>query len=93
MSYLLDKHVWQAAEYHENSSAQKEAALHLLQFCKFRKNDHVLDIGCGDGKITALIACKVKQGRVLGIDISQEMINFAQEAFSKNQFSNLLFFS
>jgi len=84
-------HTWQAAEYHENSSAQKEAALRLLRFCKFRENDHVLDIGCGDGKITALITDKVKQGHVLGIDISPEMINFAQETFSKDQFSNLAF--
>lgn len=40
----------------------------------------VLDIGCGDGRLTAEIARRVPRGRVLGIDSSPEMIAAAREA-------------
>ena len=39
----------------------------------------VLDIGCGSGWATRLLADYASQGRVTGIDISDEMIRVAQE--------------
>jgi trans-aconitate 2-methyltransferase len=36
--------------------------------------DHVLDLGCGDGALTALLASRVPNGLVLGIDSSPSMI-------------------
>lgn len=45
----------------------------------------VLDIGCGDGKISSLIA--EKAGSVVGIDISPSMIEFAKKQYgSENLF-------
>ncbi len=84
-------HIWQADEYHQHSSVQHEAANQLLQRIKFRGDEHILDVGCGDGKITATITVLVPNGTVLGIDISQEMINFARNTFLKDLHSNLLF--
>ncbi len=49
----------------------------------------VLDVGCGDGKITAAIARAVPNGQVIGIDISPSMITFAKEKYSGD--SNLRF--
>lgn len=40
-------------------------------------HERVLDIGCGDGKVTAEIAARLPQGTVLGIDKSAEMIALA----------------
>jgi trans-aconitate 2-methyltransferase len=39
----------------------------------------VLDVGCGDGTVTARIADRVPRGSVLGIDPSTRMIAFARE--------------
>jgi trans-aconitate 2-methyltransferase len=39
--------------------------------------ERVLDIGCGDGKITAEIAARVPRGSVVGVDSSHDMIAFA----------------
>jgi ubiquinone/menaquinone biosynthesis C-methylase UbiE len=49
----------------------------------------VLDIGCGNGWATRLMAEQAEQGRVVGIDISDEMVDLARE--SSDGFSNLEF--
>src|SRR5258708_4279022 len=37
----------------------------------------VLDVGCGSGWATRILAGKAKRGHVIGIDISDEMIRLA----------------
>ncbi len=85
------EHVWQAEEYRSNSSTQSIAATDLLQYIKLKGDEKVLDVGCGDGKITATIANYLQSGSVLGIDISPEMIVFAKKTFPKDRYSNLTF--
>jgi trans-aconitate methyltransferase len=41
----------------------------------------VLDIGCGEGRATALIAERLPKGSVLGVDKSASMIALAKERF------------
>ena len=43
-----------------------------------KQTDHVLEIGCGNGAVTKLIAEKVKNGTVTGLDISSESISAAK---------------
>lgn len=54
----------------------------------FGEEDKVLDVGCGDGKITRLIAKQVPRGIVMGLDISEKMLAHASSSFSAD---NLLF--
>lgn len=84
-------HVWPAKEYHHHSSAQMNAAMQLLTHIRFKGNERIIDVGCGDGKITAKLASFVPSGSVLGIDLSSNMIDFAKDTFSKDNFSNLNF--
>ena len=49
----------------------------------------VLDVGCGSGWATRLLAGKAKRGRVVGIDISDEMIRIARD--SSTDYSNAEF--
>ena len=84
-------HVWQAEKYHNHSGVQKEAAHHLLDQLNLIGNEVVLDIGCGDGKITLEIAERVRKGLVYGTDLSKEMIDFAQKTFESKK-DNLIFF-
>jgi len=51
----------------------------------------VLDIGCGDGKVTAEIACSLPKGGVTGVDSSPEMIRFACDHFPRSEYRNLSF--
>jgi len=51
----------------------------------------LLDVGCGEGKITAEIAARLPRGQALGVDNSAEMIRLAQEEFPRQKFPNLSF--
>ncbi|MCK5217701.1 MAG: methyltransferase domain-containing protein [Methanosarcinales archaeon] len=82
---------WNAKEYANFSAEQQKWAEELLSKLALKGNERVLDIGCGDGKITAGIAQLLPEGSVLGIDNSKEMIRFAKENFPLEQFTNLTF--
>ncbi|PYS69731.1 MAG: hypothetical protein DMF69_15960 [Acidobacteria bacterium] len=49
----------------------------------------VLDVGCGSGWATRLIAEKAHEGNVMGIDIADEMVQLAAE--SSSSFENVEF--
>lgn len=82
---------WDAADYEKYSSPQHQWARDVLRAIDFVGDECVLDIGCGDGKVTAELAAFVPQGSVLGIDSSDEMIQFARERFPTSHFPNLQF--
>jgi len=82
---------WDPADYHASSSAQKEWADELLAKLSLAGDERVLDLGCGDGKVTARIADELPGGTVVGVDLSQEMIEFAREHFPREEHPNLSF--
>lgn len=73
---------WNASGYQSVSSLQEAIATEQLARLTLGKHDRILDIGCGNGKITAAIADRVPQGSVLGVDASQNMIAFAQKNYA-----------
>jgi trans-aconitate 2-methyltransferase len=82
---------WNAAAYAANSSVQQNWARELITRLHLRGDEHVLDLGCGDGKVTAEIARAVPRGRVLGVDAAPEMIAFAKKTFPPAKTANLKF--
>ena len=82
---------WNPADYAANSSSQQAWARELIARLKLRGDEHILDVGCGDGKVTAEIARAVPKGLVTGIDASPEMIRFARETFPPSKHANLAF--
>jgi len=82
---------WDAKEYHRSSSQQQKWAIELIGKLKLKGNERVLDIGCGDGKVTAEIARSLTRGSIIGIDSSQEMIRFAQDNYLEKNVQNLSF--
>ena len=71
---------WNPADYAQNSSAQFIWAQELIGKLALKGSEHLLDIGCGDGKITAHLAGLLEKGQAIGIDASPEMIVFAQQS-------------
>ncbi|MGZ4911398.1 MAG: class I SAM-dependent methyltransferase, partial [Halobacteriota archaeon] len=86
---MTDK--WDPEDYHKHSYPQYAFALGLVKRLELRGHERILDIGCGDGKITAELAARVSHGSVLGIDNSAEMILFAQNMFPRSVYPNLSF--
>jgi trans-aconitate methyltransferase len=70
-------HKWDPEGYQKSSSAQFGWAMNLISGLKLNGRERILDIGCGDGRITAHLADLVSEGRVLGVDLSAEMIGYA----------------
>jgi trans-aconitate 2-methyltransferase len=66
-------HVWDATDYRANSRAQLALAQEFLTRIAIPPEARVLDIGCGDGKVTALI----RAASVTGCDRSPEMVALA----------------
>ncbi|MDD4651388.1 MAG: hypothetical protein PHQ34_04070 [Methanothrix sp.] len=61
---------WNPRDYERNSSAQERAAEAVIARLILRGDEHILDIGFGDGKITARMAALVTQGWVTDVDSS-----------------------
>jgi trans-aconitate 2-methyltransferase len=82
---------WNATEYARRSGLQQTMAEEVLALLDLEGSERVLDVGCGDGKITAEIAARVPRGSVVGVDASQDMISFASSHFSPTVRPNLRF--
>lgn len=77
--------------YFHNSELQRQWAWELLGKLQFEGNENILDFGCGDGKVSAELARLLPKGKVTGIDISSEMLAFANRKFPSGIYPNLLF--
>jgi trans-aconitate 2-methyltransferase len=82
---------WNATEYARRSGLQQTMAEEVLALLDLEGSERVLDVGCGDGKITAEIAARVPRGTVVGVDASQDMISFASSHFGPTVRPNLRF--
>jgi trans-aconitate 2-methyltransferase len=82
---------WNAADYAANSVIQQTWARELIAKLNLRGNEQILDVGCGDGKITAEIARGLSRGSATGVDASPQMIEFARRTFPAEKFPNLEF--
>ena len=49
-------YVWNAEDYAKHSSSQYKWAKELIPKLKLMGSEALLDIGCGDGKVTATLA-------------------------------------
>ena len=82
MAYEFDGRKYESASAH-----QKEWGMKIIEELDLRGTEAVLDLGCGDGTLTARIAGLVPRGEVVGIDASQGMIDVAR----KKEAGNLCF--
>ena len=68
---------WDVQQYQESASFVPQLGTPLLQLLAPQKQEKILDLGCGDGKLTLEI--KNYGCEVVGIDSSIEMVNAAQK--------------
>ncbi len=70
---------WNADEYHRLSAPQFLWGQRVLSELHLRGDECVLDAGCGTGKLTRLLLQNVPRGRVVGLDVSRNMVLHAQQ--------------
>lgn len=88
---MNNKYRWDAQDYAKHSSAQQTWARELIVKLNLAGDEDVLDLGCGDGKVTAEIAACVPNGSVVGVDNSDSMIESAQTEYPNTKYPNLSF--
>ena len=83
-------YTWNAEDYKKHSSGQKLWADELLAKLELNGSEKVLDLGCGDGKITVELAKLLPNGSVIGGDYSPAMIELAKSQY-EDKLANLSF--
>ncbi len=69
---------WDGKYYSNNSEWQFRIATNSLNYMQFPTNAKILDIGCGDGRVTQYLADLFPHSTILGLDSSQSMLTTAQ---------------
>lgn len=82
---------WNPELYSSNSCPQKNWGHELLAKLDLKGNERILDVGCGDGKLSAEIANCLPEGSMLGIDLSESMLTFAKIHYPPERFPSLSF--
>ncbi len=72
------------SRYRAASAHQQEWGARLIDELTLTGNEDILDIGCGDGSLTASLAEAVPDGSVVGIDSSAGMIRTASRLTRPN---------
>jgi len=62
---------------------------HLRAACGIRPGDDVLDIGCGTGLTTREAARAARPGRVVGVDVSERMLERARQMTAAERLDNV----
>lgn len=76
---------WSSREYRRKSLVQQGAAEKLIRLLALRGTESVLDVGCGPGNVTSMLAGRTS-GRVVGVDPSDAMIREARSRFADIEF-------
>jgi trans-aconitate 2-methyltransferase len=77
-------HEFDGNKYKAASAHQKEWGAGLIRELNLSGTERILDLGCGDGALTAQLAALTPQGSVLGIDASLGMIEAAHAHVAHN---------
>jgi trans-aconitate methyltransferase len=70
---------WNADSYHQVSTPQFDWGTSVLERLALDGNELVLDVGCGTGRLTEKLLERLPQGRVIGIDLSANMLQVARD--------------
>ncbi|RUM68440.1 MAG: SAM-dependent methyltransferase [Sulfurospirillum sp.] len=84
----MKKQNWDASAYAKYSKGQEKWARELIAKLALKGDESILDLGCGDGKITAILA-EQTEGEVVGVDKSSDMIALARDTYADIAFEKM----
>lgn len=88
---IAGKDFWDPDKYRQSATMQRRWVKVLLSKVDLSPYKKILDLGCGEGSITAKLSLKDSERTVVGMDISLKMIGAAQTSFPLSEYKNLGF--
>lgn len=82
---------WDPSDYERHSAVQESWARDCIARLHLGGAERILDIGCGDGRVSAELAARVPAGSVLAVDASAEMVAHARAKHLDEAGGNLAF--
>lgn len=71
---------WNSEIYHDISTVQEKWGQDVIRREKWIGNEIVMDAGCGTGRVTRILAQKVRpEGIVYAVDIDSNMVSHARK--------------
>jgi trans-aconitate 2-methyltransferase len=71
---------WDAETYDAVSDPQFEWGMEVLERLELNGDEVAVDAGCGTGRVTAELAARLPDGRVIAVDGSEAMVEKAKES-------------
>ncbi len=72
---------WDPGSYGRVNTLQEYVAEQALQGLRVTGDERILDVGCGDGRVSELVVARLTSGSLLGVDPSAAMVAAAGERF------------
>src|SRR5512146_689476 len=69
---------WDSATYHRLSDHQFAWGMKVLARTPIRGGETIMDAGCGTGRLTAELSRRLPKGRVVAVDLSENMLRTAR---------------
>ncbi|HLC92670.1 MAG TPA: class I SAM-dependent methyltransferase [archaeon] len=66
---------------------------YMLDFMGLKGNEKIIDVGCGSGTFSRVLAEKHPKAKITGVDISEHAISFARKTAKEKNIGNLKFIS
>lgn len=75
---------------YDDSNRYRRFRRHFVSRLELRRGDVVLDVACGTGLNFPVIQSAIgRDGRLIGVDLSPDMLAMAQERVSQNEWENV----
>ncbi len=74
---------WDPQDYGRNARAQATWADEVIPLLELAGDEVLLDLGSGDGRVTAAIAGRIPEGHVVGLDASPAMVIHARAKYGR----------
>ena len=85
-----DRYRRHAAEYDKGKRFSDRIRHHAIRRLDLKPGESVLDLGCGTGLSFEMLQQGVgPQGRIIGVELSPEMLEIAQEKVERNGWENV----
>jgi len=75
---------WNPEQYHKFQSERSAPFYDLLKLVEIRQHIKAIDLGCGTGELTGVLADALPESDVTGLDTSSQMLNKAASHMTSN---------